>query len=77
MSQATIVSENPVFTFSYRKALVTKFDLTVKKVKVNPGSSFEQIMIGRSPDATYQVSLKSVNLFRSRMFLKGFYHMWA
>ena len=42
-------SENStVFTFSYRKALVTKFDLVVKYVKVNPGSSFEQTIIGRS-----------------------------
>ena len=31
MSQAAIVSENStVFTFSYRKPLVTKFDLAVK-----------------------------------------------
>ena len=37
-----------VFTFFYRKALVTKFDLAIKEVKVNPGSSFEQTMIGRS-----------------------------
>ena len=29
-----------VFTFSYRKARVSKFDLAVKKVKVTPGSSF-------------------------------------
>ena len=34
-SQAAIVSEKfTVFTFSYRKAQVTKFDLAVKKVKV-------------------------------------------
>ena len=29
-SQAAIVSEKTVFTFSYRKDQVTKFDLTVK-----------------------------------------------
>ena len=41
--------KNPLFSiFSYRQALVTKFDLAVKKVKVNPGSSFEQTMIGWS-----------------------------
>ena len=40
---ATIKSEKfTVFTFSYRKAQVTKFDLAVKQVKVNPGSSFEK-----------------------------------
>ena len=33
----------------YRKALVTKFDLAVKWVKVTPGSSFEQTMMDRSP----------------------------
>ena len=49
-SQAEIVSEkSTVFSFSYRKAYVTKFDLAVKKVKVTPGSSFEQTMMGRSP----------------------------
>ena len=56
-SLAAIVSEkSTVFTFSHRKAYVTKFDLAVKQVKVTPGSSFEQTMIGWSPDATYQVS---------------------
>ena len=49
-SQAAIVSEkSTVFTFSHRKAYVTKFDLAVKWVKVTPGSSFEQTMIGWSP----------------------------
>ena len=48
-SLAAIVSEkSTAFTFSYRKALVTKFDLSVKKVKVTPGSSFEQFMMGWS-----------------------------
>ena len=47
---AGIVSEkSTVFTFSYRKAKVIKFDLAVLKVKVTPGSSFEQTMMGRSP----------------------------
>ena len=41
-SLAAIVSEkSTVFTFFYRKAYVTKFDLVEKKVKVIPGSSFE------------------------------------
>ena len=46
---AIVFEKSTVFTFSYRKAYVTKFDLAVKKVKVTPGSSFEQTMIGRSP----------------------------
>ena len=46
-SLAAIVSEkSTVFTFSYRKAQVTKFDLAVNWVKVTPGSSFEQTMMG-------------------------------
>ena len=49
-SQAAIVSEkSTVFTFSYRKAQVTKFDLALEKGKVNPGSSFEETMMDRSP----------------------------
>ena len=45
-----IVSEkSTVFTFSYGKAQITKFDLAVKLVKVNPGSLFEQIIMGWSP----------------------------
>ena len=47
---AAIVSEKAtVFTFSYRKAKATKFDLAVKKVEVTPGSTFEQAMMGSSP----------------------------
>ena len=50
MSLAVIASEkSTAITFSYRKAYVTKFDLAVKYVKVTPGSSFEQTMMGRSP----------------------------
>ena len=46
-SLAAIVSEkSTLFTFSNRKAEVTKFDLAVKKVKVTQGSSFEQTMMG-------------------------------
>ena len=37
------------FTISHRKAEVTKFDLAVKQVKVTGGSSFEQTMMGWSP----------------------------
>ena len=49
-SRAAIVSEkSTVFTFSYRKAYVTKFDLAIKLVKVTSGSSFEQFMMGWNP----------------------------
>ena len=46
---ATVSEKSTVFTFSNRKAYVTKFDLAVKKVKVTPGSSFEQTMMSWSP----------------------------
>ena len=40
-SDTTIVSEKTiVLPFSHTKAKGTKFDLAVKYVKVNPGSSF-------------------------------------
>ena len=40
-SLAAIHSEkSTVFTFSHRNAYVTKFDLGVNQVKVNPGSLF-------------------------------------
>ena len=49
-SQAALVSEkSTIFIFSYIKAQETKFDIVIKYVKVNPGLSFEQIMIGWSP----------------------------
>ena len=47
MYLAVTASENSTaITFSYRKAYVTKFDLAVKYVKVTPGLSFEQTMMG-------------------------------
>ena len=47
-SQGSIVSaKSTVFTFSYGKAQVSKFDLAVKKVKVTPGSSFIQTMMSQ------------------------------
>ena len=41
--KAQIVSKKKIiFTFSHTKACVTKFDLDVKYVKLNPGSELEQ-----------------------------------
>ena len=49
-SLAAILSEkSTVFTFPHRNAYVTKFDVGVNQVKVNPGSSFIQTMMGWSP----------------------------
>ena len=46
-SLAALASEkSTVNIFSYRKAQVTKIDLAVKYVKVTPGSSFAQTIMG-------------------------------
>ena len=61
-SLAAIVSEiSSVFTFSYRKTLVTKFDLAIKQVKVTRGSLFIQTMMGRSPRC-YKTSFVEIGL---------------
>ena len=77
-SLAAIVSEkSTVFTFSHRKTLVTKFDLAVKYVKVTPGSSFEQTMMGWSPRC-YIPSFMNIGppVLEKKIF-EGFYHIWA
>ena len=71
-SLAAIVSEiSTVFTFSYRKAYVTKFDLAVKQVKVTLGSSFEQTMIGWSPRC-YIPSFVKISLPVLEKMFEGF-----
>ena len=77
MSLVAIVFEKSTFfTFSYRKALVTKFDLAVKSVKVNPGSSFEQTMMGLSPRC-YIPSFVEIGPLVLEKNFEGFYHIWA
>ena len=46
--------KNPLFSLSPIDKPVTKFDLAVKKVKVTRGSSFEQTMMGLSPQCYIQ-----------------------
>ena len=78
-SLAAIVSEkSTVFTFSYRKAYVTKFDLAIKKVKVTPGSSFEQFMMGWSPQC-YIPSFVEIGLPVPEKIFEGFlsYTVWV
>ena len=71
-SLAAIVSEkSTVFTFSLRKAYVTKFDLAVKQVKVTPGSSFEQTMMGWSPQC-YIPSFVKIGLPVLEKIFEGF-----
>ena len=73
-SLAAIVSEkNTIFTFSYGKAQITKFDLAVKLVKVTPGSSFEQTMMGRSPQYYIPSFVEIGLLVPEKKFLKVFY----
>ena len=68
-----MVSEkSTVFTFSYRKAEVTKFDLAVKLVKVTPGLSFEQTMINRSPQCYIQSFVVIRLLVPEKKIFKGF-----
>ena len=47
--QAAIVSEKSIFSLFPIEKPVTKFYLAVKTVKVTPGSSFEQFLMGWSP----------------------------
>ena len=55
---------------------MTKFDLSVKCVKVNPESSFEQTMMHPSPQC-YIPSLKASDSQERRGFMKGFYYIWS
>ena len=42
-----------IFTFSHTKAYMTKFDLGVKWVKVNPGRNLNNLGTTRIDNATY------------------------
>ena len=71
-SLASIVSEkSTVFTFSYGKAQITKFDLAVKLITVTPGSSFEKKMMGRSPQY-YIPSFVEIGLPGPEKIFEGF-----
>ena len=73
-SLAAIVSEiSSVFTFSYRKTFVTKFDLAVKLVEVTRGSSFEQPMMGWCHQC-YIPSFMEIGLpVAEKMIFEGFF----
>ena len=77
-SQFAIFSEkSTVFTFSYRKTYVTKFDLSVNWAKVNPGSSFVQTMIGWGHQCYMPSFVQIIPLVPEENILKVFYHIWA
>ena len=70
--------KSTAFTFSYEKTLSFQ-RWPCRKI----GQGQPRVIIWTNydwagvPDATYQVSWKSVHRFRRRRFLKGFYHIWA
>ena len=77
-SQVAILSEkSTVFNFSYKKAYVTKFDLGINNVKVNPGSSFVQTMMDWSLQDYIQSFVEIGPLVPEEKIFKGFYHKWA
>ena len=77
-SMAAILSEKyTVFTFSHRNAYVTKFDLGVNMVMVNPGSSFIQTMMGWSPGCYILSFVKIGPPVPEKKIFEGFYHIWA
>ena len=63
--------------FPTEKPILQNFDLAIKYVKVPPGSSLEQTIMGRSPHSYIQSSWKSVLRFWRRRFLKRIFHIWA
>ena len=72
-SQTAIISEKYiVFTFSCRKALVTKFGIVVKLVKVNPGSELEQTMMYQSPQCYIPSFVKFGPLVLEKKMFEGF-----
>ena len=60
--------KSTVFTFSYGKAQITKFDIDVKYAKVILGSSFEQTMMGRSPRCYISSFIKIGPLVPEKIF---------
>ena len=62
-----------ILGFPKINALGIKFDIAIKKAKVNLDSSFEQPGRAHIPNATYQVP-KPVAFWFQRRYLKSFYH---
>ena len=54
------------------RSIWNKFYPVINMVKVNPGSSYENVGSTRLPDAVYQVSRSSASWFRRRRFMKYF-----
>ena len=58
-----------------QKQIGNKFVTVMKMVKVNPGSSFEEIDSTLVPDAVYQVSRSSASWFPKKIFLSFLQYM--
>ena len=61
-----------MFSFDHTKALVTKFDLGIKWVKVNPGHNLNDLISAHVHTATNQVSRPFVYWFWRRTFFRVF-----
>ena len=73
MSLAAIVSE-----ISSGKGQITKIDHAIKKVMVTPGSSFDQTMMGRSPQYYIQSFVEIGLPVPEKKIFEGFLpHIWA
>ena len=59
-----------MYIFPYKS--ISKFDLAVKKVKVNPRSSFEQILLGLSPQCNIPSPKVIGSLVPKKKIFKGF-----
>ena len=71
-SKTETVSKKIIFTFPYTNAYLTKFDLGVKYIKVNPGNNLKNLGSTCIDNATYQFSRSSVYWFWRRRFFKVF-----
>ena len=72
---AIVFKQSTVYTSSYRKASVTKCDLTEKKVKINRDSSFEQTMMDPRPQRYILSFIEICPLVLKKKILKGVYHI--
>ena len=63
-------------TFTPAEALRSKFDHLIKKLKVNPVSSFEHIWLYLSTQCCIP-SFKVIGRLVLKVILEGFYNIWA
>ena len=72
-SHAAIASEKTLFSlFPPENPKLKKFGHMVKKVKVNQGSSFEQTMIGQSPECYITIFIEISHLVPEKKIMEAF-----